>query len=72
MLEIAAGLGLAGGELQRAWAAHTFIARVKEDFASGLSSGVTGTPSFFINGARHEGGWDELALAHAIEAALRN
>jgi protein-disulfide isomerase len=70
MLELAAGLGLAGAELQRAWAAHTFIARVKEDFASGLASGVTGTPSFFINGVRHEGGWDELALAHAIEAAL--
>jgi len=70
MLELAAGLGLAGAELQRAWTAHTFIARVKEDFASGLASGVTGTPSFFINGARHEGGWDELALAHAIEAAL--
>ena len=56
---------------QRAWAAHTFIARVKEDFASGLKSGVTGTPSFFINGVRHEAGWDELALSHAIEAALR-
>jgi protein-disulfide isomerase len=70
MLDLAAGLGLAGAELERAWAAHTFIARVKEDFASGLKSGVTGTPSFFINGIRHEGGWDELALAHAIEAAL--
>ena len=71
MLELAAGLGLPGAELQRAWAAHSFIARVKEDFASGLASGVTGTPSFFINGVRHEAGWDELALSHAIEAALR-
>ena len=34
-------------------------------------SGVTGTPSFFINGVRHEGGWDEISLSHAIEAALR-
>ena len=71
MLELAAGLGLPGAELQRAWTAHSFIARVKEDFASGLASGVTGTPSFFINGVRHEAGWDELALSHAIEAALR-
>ena len=44
---------------------------MKEDFASGIASGVTGTPSFFINGVRHEAGWDELALSHAIEAALR-
>jgi protein-disulfide isomerase len=71
MLDIAAGLGLAGRELEAAWAAHTFIARVKEDFTGGLKSGVTGTPSFFINGVRHEGGWDELALSHAIEAALK-
>jgi protein-disulfide isomerase len=70
MMELAAGLGLSGAALQRAWIEHTFIARVKEDFASGLASGVTGTPSFFINGVRHEGGWDEMALSQAIEAAL--
>jgi protein-disulfide isomerase len=71
MLNVAEGLGLPRAELQQAWAAHTFIARIKEDFASGIASGVTGTPSFFINGVRHEGGWDEMALSHAIEAALR-
>jgi protein-disulfide isomerase len=73
MVELGAALGLpdAGAALGRAWAGHTFIPRVKEDFASGLKSGVTGTPSFFINGVRHEGGWDEIALSHAIDAALR-
>jgi protein-disulfide isomerase len=71
MLELAAGLGLPGADLQRAWVEHSFIGRVKEDFASGLASGVTGTPSFFINGVRHDGGWDELSLSHAIEAALK-
>jgi protein-disulfide isomerase len=73
IVELAAGLGLPGAAIaiQRAWTEHTFIPRVKEDFASGLKSGVTGTPSFFINGVRHEGGWDEIALAHAIEAAFQ-
>jgi protein-disulfide isomerase len=71
MLELAGELGLAAADLERAWAAHTFIPRVKEDFASGLASGVTGTPSFFINGVRHDGGWDELSLSHAIEGALK-
>jgi protein-disulfide isomerase len=71
MLELAGDLGLPGVELQRAWFEHTFIKRVKEDFASGLASGVTGTPAFFINGIRHEGGWDELSLSHAIDKALR-
>jgi len=71
MMDLAEALHLPRADLQRAWAEHTFIARVKEDFASGLKSGVTGTPAFFINGVRHEGGWDEIALAHAIEAALK-
>ena len=71
LVSIAAGLGLPAVELDKAWAAHTFIPRVKEDFTSGIKSGVTGTPSFFINGARHEGGWDEIALGHALDAAAR-
>ena len=73
MVELAVALGLPGAAaaITRAWTEHTFIPRVKEDFASGLKSGVTGTPAFFINGVRHEGGWDEIALSHAIEVAAR-
>jgi protein-disulfide isomerase len=29
--------------------------RIEKDYASGLESGVDGTPSFFINGMRYEG-----------------
>jgi protein-disulfide isomerase len=65
----AAALGLAGDELEKAWAAHSFIPRVKQDFLGGIDSGVSGTPGFFINGVRHEGAWDEVALTRAIEAA---
>ena len=36
---------------------------------SGLRSGVTGTPSFFINGVRHTGGYDQHTLLTAIERA---
>jgi protein-disulfide isomerase len=71
IIAIAAGLGLPAVDLEKAWAAHTFIPRVKEDFTSGIKSGVTGTPSFFINGVRHDAGWDEIALAHAVDAAAR-
>jgi len=65
----AASLGLSGDELEKAWASHTFIPRVKQDFLGGIDSGVSGTPGFFINGVRHEGAWDEVALTQAIEAA---
>ena len=65
----AAALGLPSAELEPAWGTHRFIPRVKEDFLGGVDSGVTGTPGFFINGVRHEGSWDEVALTRALEAA---
>jgi protein-disulfide isomerase len=34
---------------------HTYAARVREDFKSGVRGGVNGTPSFFINGERYDG-----------------
>jgi protein-disulfide isomerase len=42
--------------------------RVREDFMSGVRSGVNGTPTFFINGRRHDGGYDPQTLMAAIAA----
>jgi protein-disulfide isomerase len=53
-------------ELERG--AHT--ARVREDFLSGVRSGVNGTPTFFVNGIRHNGGYDPESLLDAIGSAL--
>ena len=33
---------------------------------SGVRSGVNGTPAFYINGIRHDGGYDFPALVEAI------
>ena len=43
--------------------------RVREDFMSGVRSGVNGTPTFFINGVRHDGPWEIDSLLYAIEQA---
>jgi Na+/H+ antiporter NhaA len=43
--------------------------RVSEDVASADSSGVAGTPSFFINGLRHQGAYDLDTLSKAVRAA---
>jgi len=43
--------------------------RVREDFLSGVRSGVNGTPAFFINGARYDGSVDFASLSAAINAA---
>ena len=46
-----------------------FAARVAEDVSSADESGVSGTPTFFVNGRRHLGVYDEAALAQAVKAA---
>jgi len=45
-------------------------ARVQEDEASALRSGVRATPTFFINNRRYTGTWDESSLADALLAPL--
>jgi protein-disulfide isomerase len=42
---------------------------VGEDVASADASGVAGTPSFFINGRRHQGAYDVDTLSAAVRAA---
>ena len=44
-------------------------ARVEEDLASGLRSGVNGTPTFFVNGVRYDGDFERDELVAAIDAA---
>jgi NhaA family Na+:H+ antiporter len=46
--------------------AHLFEARVREDYLSGVGSGIAATPSFFINGVRFAGRWDEASLREAL------
>ena len=46
------------------------VARVAEDEASGERSGARVTPTFFIEGRRYEGAWDESALADAMLGSL--
>jgi protein-disulfide isomerase len=44
-------------------------ARVAEDVASADASGVVGTPTFFINGKRHQGAYDVQTLTDAVRRA---
>ncbi len=49
--------------------AREHAARVDEDVSSADESGVSGTPTFFINGRRHYGVYDIETLTGAVEAA---
>ncbi len=69
LYEYAALLGLDEERFDREFTSHAHAPRVREDFSSGVKSGVNGTPTFFINGVRHEGQWDAESLLAALEGA---
>jgi protein-disulfide isomerase len=48
-------------------AGHVHAERVREDFMSGVRSGVNGTPTFYINGSRHDGGYQLESLLTALQ-----
>jgi len=72
LLRYAKVLGLNVGRLMEELAAGTYVERVRKDFRSGVRSGVNGTPTFFINGVRHDGSWEPDALLEALEAAAKD
>jgi protein-disulfide isomerase len=54
-----------GDELER----HVYETRVAQDLESADLSGVSGTPTFFVNGQRHYGAFDLPTLTEAIRVA---
>jgi protein-disulfide isomerase len=50
-------------------AEHVHAERVREDFMSGVRSGVNGTPTFYINGVRHDDAYELETLLAALERA---
>jgi predicted DsbA family dithiol-disulfide isomerase len=48
-----------------------YMGRVREDVVSADESGVTGTPTFFINGRRHHGVYDVETLTTEVRSAKR-
>jgi len=67
---MAAELGVPPHDARDAAVVQVADARVREDALSGLHSGARVTPTFFINGRRYEGAWDESALAEALVGSL--
>lgn len=69
LVTLATRLGLDPAELRDALDQGVYAAEVESDFVGGIRSGVNGTPCFFVNGERHDGGYDVRSLSIAIEAA---
>jgi Na+/H+ antiporter NhaA/protein-disulfide isomerase len=69
LLRYAAQLGLDTGRFTADLRRHAGEAKITEDVDSADLSGVTGTPTFFVNGKRHRGAYDIDTLAGAVRAA---
>jgi protein-disulfide isomerase len=69
LVNYAAGLDLDVDRFTQALEDHVYADRVREDFMSGIRSGVNGTPTFFINGARYDGSFTVDSLVAALTEA---
>ena len=63
-------LGLDAQALQLALEEGRFAERVRRDFSGGVRSGVNGTPTFFINGKRHDGDFELPTFVDAIDLQI--
>jgi len=69
LVAFAEQLGLDISRFGRELEDHVYHDRVRQDFLSGVRSGVNGTPAFFINGFRYDGSWELGPLHEALERA---
>ena len=69
LLEYAQGLALDLAEFAEVLSTGRFLPRIREDFMSGVRSGVNGTPTLFINGEIHAGSTTFPEVLQALEHA---
>jgi protein-disulfide isomerase len=69
LVRYAEELGLDVERFVEALRRHAGAGRVANDVDSADLSGVSGTPTFFVNGRRHHGAYDLPGLSAAVRAA---
>ena len=72
LVEYARMVGLDAGRFTADMRVHKYAQRVRDDFRSGILSGVNGTPTFFINDVRYDGSWDAQTLTEALQEAIES
>jgi len=65
-------LRLDGGRFEHDRRSSRVRERVERDLASGEAGGVQGTPTFYVNGIRHDGSYDVDSLRSAVVGHLRS
>jgi Na+/H+ antiporter NhaA len=69
LMRYATDLGLDTDQFHDEVKRHKYKARIAQDVESADLSGVSGTPTFFVNGRRHYGSFDLDSLTEAVRTA---
>ena len=72
LLAYAEGLNLEIERFKKDMTSEEIAKKIKDDFMSGVKSGVNGTPTFFINGIRFDGPSEVISLRKAIELTSKH
>jgi protein-disulfide isomerase len=66
LLKYAAALGIDTDKFRKEMSGHNYASQIDKSLGEGIASGVEGTPTFFINGVKHNDSWDQETLLAAI------
>ncbi|MEO0998093.1 MAG: Na+/H+ antiporter NhaA [Pseudomonadota bacterium] len=70
LIEAAGTLGITAAELEAARNDPELVAKVDDAAMAAADYGVVSTPTFFVNGHRYDGPWDEMSLVEALDAPV--
>lgn len=70
LVQYAVSVGCDEAAVRRDLENETHLAKVREDFNSGVKSGVSRTPTFFIDEVRYDGPVDAASLGAALREAI--
>jgi protein-disulfide isomerase len=71
LVTYAKAVGLDESRFAAEMEAHTHLKRVEDHFNGGVDAGVHATPTFFINGIRHDASWDLDTLLDACMSHMK-
>ena len=63
-------IGLDMGRFEQDIQSQALTSKIEADIASGLSAGVSGTPTFYINGEKFDGDWEDEGLIQYLKGLL--
>lgn len=71
LVRYASLLGLNVEQFENDFAKRELARKIDDDFESGVRSGVNGTPSFYINGGKYEGSWEEETFLDYLRGLVK-